>query len=49
MYERSYFKYTKGGCLYNLGTDSDWEWGIKRCKIKQTEIEYSSLVDDSIL
>lgn len=23
--------------------------GIKRCKIKQTEIEYNNLVDDSIL
>lgn len=36
-------------CLYYLGRDWDWEWGIKRCKIKQTEIEYNSLVDDSIL
>ena len=36
-------------CLYYLGRDWDWDWGIKRCKIKQTEIEYNSLVDDSIL
>lgn len=42
----------QSGCLYYLGRDWDWEWEIKRFKIKQTEIEYNSLVgatDDSIL